>query len=317
MRDSLRDLLDRPAAAVLVAVSGGPDSIALLDAACFVGPRLGIAVGAVTVDHGIQPGSTARARTVATLAVRLGADPVSAWHVVVGGPGGPEGAARRARYRALERAAAAARADAVLLGHTRDDQAETVLLGLARGSGTRSLAGMAAVAGLYRRPFLTLPRAGVAEAAQAVIGRGDLPWHDPHNVDERFARARVRHRVLPVLEHELGPGIGAALARSAAALRADADALDSFADDAALGLRHDGSIDAIGLSALPAAVRTRVLRQAALAAGSPASDLTAAHVTALDALVMGQARGLRIDLPGRVQARRSGGRVEVTRVVAG
>lgn len=302
---------------MLVAVSGGPDSLALLAAACFVGPRLGVAIGAVTVDHGLQAGSASLAREVAALAVRLGADPVSVWHVVVAGPGGAEAAARSARYRALERAAAAARADAVLLGHTRDDQAETVLLGLARGSGARSLAGMPAVAGLYRRPFLALPRAIVAEAANAVEGRGGLPWDDPHNADPRYARARVRHRVLPVVEDELGPGISAALARSAAALRADADALDAFADEAARDLLHDGCVDAIGLSALPTAVRTRVLRRAALAAGSPPSDLTAAHVTALDALVMEDSTGLRIDLPGRVQARRAGGRLELGRVVAG
>jgi tRNA(Ile)-lysidine synthase len=284
---------------------------------------MGISVGAVSVDHGLQPGSGERATAVAATAVRLGAEPVSVWHVRVDGAGGPEAAARRARYGALERAAQAARAQAVLLGHTRDDQAETVLLGLARGSGTRSLSGMASVAGLYRRPFLALPRATVAAAAQTVAADpgGMAPWDDPHNTDRAFARVRVRHDVLPVLESDLGPGVAAALARSADLLRDDADALDEWADvdgpslvspgvdDAATG----ATVDAVGLSALPRAVRTRVLRRVALAVGAPASDLTAGHVAALDTLVMGDSAGIRLDLPGRLRAHRSGGRLYLTR----
>lgn len=347
VRAALRDLVGGENPLVLVAVSGGADSLALLTAACFAGPRMGVRVGGVTVDHGLQPGSADRARAVAAYASRLGADPVSVWHVVVDGGGGPEAAARRSRYRALSAAASAARADAVLLAHTLDDQAETVLLGLARGSGARSLAGMAGVAGIYRRPMLALPRGVLAAAArQAAAEPGGLsPWDDPHNADPAFRRPRVRHRVLPVMESEIGPGVAAALARTADLLRDDADALDEWAaraaaellDGAGVGGARPASagsqaegmrsgppgpgtargtsveVDAIGLSGLPTAVRTRVLRRAALAAGAAASDLSAAHVRAMDSLVTGDTAGLSIDLPSGVQARRTGGRLELTR----
>jgi tRNA(Ile)-lysidine synthase len=325
VRRALRDLVGHPRPRVLVAVSGGPDSLALLGATCFAAPRMGVAVGAVTVDHGLQPGSTQRARAVAAAAARLGAEPVSVAHVTVDGGGGPEGAARRARYDALARAARAVRAQAVLLAHTRDDQAETVLLGLARGSGSRSLAGMASVAGIYRRPFLALGRATVAAAADAMAAAGGMaPWDDPHNLDRAFARVRVRHDVLPVLEADLGPGIGAALARSADLLRDDADALDEWARTQVPALvtvpatvaadrESTTGVDAVGLSALPRAIRTRVLRWAALSAGAPASDLTAGHVSALDTLVMGDSAGMSIDLPGRVRAHRAGGRLYLSR----
>jgi tRNA(Ile)-lysidine synthase len=300
---------------VLVAVSGGPDSTALLQAACFVGPRLGLRVGAVSVDHGLQPGSAERARQVARYAASLGADPVSAWHVQVQGPGGPEAAARRARHAVYAAAAHASGAAAVLLGHTLDDQAETVLLGLARGSGPRSLAGMAGRAGLLRRPLLALPRATVHRAVRAADPAAAV-WHDPHNSDPAFTRARVRAIVLPLLEAELGPGVAAALARTADLARADADALDEWA--AAEQGRHPrqpGDLDAVGLSALPAAVRTRVLRRAALAAGCPASDLSARHVLALDVLVRQGAQGAAADLPGGVRARREGDRLLLDRPV--
>jgi tRNA(Ile)-lysidine synthase len=319
VRAALRDLVEQPHPLVLVAVSGGSDSLALLAATCFAAPRMGIAVGAVTVDHGLQPGSARRARAVAAASVRLGADPVSIAHVRVVGGGGPEAAARRARYGALDRAARTTGAQAVLLAHTQDDQAETVLLGLARGSGTRSLAAMAPVAGVYRRPFLALGRTTVAAAARAAATEpgGMTPWDDPHNLDRAFVRVRVRHDVLPVLEADLGPGVTAALARSAALLRDDADALDQWARTEARSLvltGDDGShVDAVGLSALPRAVRTRVLRRAALGAGAPASDLTAGHVGALDTLVMGESTGMRIDLPGRLRAHRAGGRLYLTR----
>ncbi len=312
VRTALRDLVGLPRPLVLVAASGGPDSTALLHATCFVAPRLGIRVGVVTVDHGLQTGSAARARAVAAYATRLGAVPVSIWHVVVDGPGGLEAAARRQRRVAYERAAQAAGAQAVLVGHTRDDQAETVLLGLARGSGARSLAGMASVAGVLRRPLLGLPRDVVAEAARSPAG---APlWDDPHNLDPAFTRARVRHEALPLLERTLGPGVAAALARSADLLRADADALDGWA--AAEHGRvsgQPGDLDAVALAGLPAAVRTRVLRRAAVDAGSPAGALGAGHVGGLDALVTGVRSGRQVSLPGGLVATRSGDRLLIGR----
>ncbi|MFI5101322.1 MAG: ATP-binding protein, partial [Actinomycetes bacterium] len=194
---------------------------------------------------------------------------------------------------------------AVLLAPTRDDQAETVLLGLARGSGNRSLAGMAATSasGRYRRPLLDLDRAVTRQACAAL---GLQPWDDPHNLDPRYARARVRHEVLPVLERALGPGVAAALARSAALARADADALDAIAADAAERVcGPDGDLDARALAELAPAVRTRVLRRAALAAGCPATDLAAVHVAALDALVVRWHGQAAVELPGGVAAGRA------------
>jgi len=226
---------------------------------------------------------------------------------------GPEAAARMARYAALDQAATQAGAAAVLLGHTLDDQAETVLLGLARGSGVRSLAGMPARRGVYRRPFLGVRRA-TTRAACAELALE--PWQDPHNSDSRFARARVRHQALPALEDALGPGVAEALARTASQLRADAECLDDLAFAESRQLRgacsDPGGLEAARLAALPAAIRTRVLRDAAVMAGCPRGALTAGHVARIEALVTSW-RGQRwVDLPGGVRARRHDGKVWFT-----
>ena len=306
-----QDLAGLPAGAlVLVACSGGPDSTALAAAAAHEGPRRHLRVGAVVVDHGLQPGSDRVAAGTAGWLTARGLAPVEVVRVDVAGAGGPEDAARRARYDALDAVVARTGATAVLLGHTRDDQAETVLLGLARGSGARSLAGMAAVRGRYRRPLLALARATVHAAVP-----GDAPvWHDPHNADPAYARVRARSRVLPLLEEQLGPGIGAALARSAELLRADADALDGWATTAYEQLRADTETTGVGLElagllALPAAVRGRVLRLAAAHAGGSAGALTAEHVLALDRLVTDWRGQGPPALPGGVRALRDGGRL--------
>jgi tRNA(Ile)-lysidine synthase len=306
-----RALEDLPRdAVVLVACSGGADSLALAAATAFVAPRLGLRAGAVVVDHGLQPESDKVARAAADQCRELGLDPVRLVPVDVGTDGGPEGAARSARYDALDAEADRLGADVVLLGHTRDDQAETVLLGLARGSGARSLAGMAAVAGRLRRPLLQLDRA-TTEAACEVAGL--TPWQDPHNSDPSYTRVRVRREVLPVLEDALGPGIAAALARTAGLLRADADALDALAADLSqTALRRDGELVECSVATLesePQALRTRVLRLAALAAGSRATDLTAGHVAAVEELVTNW-RGQRwVDLPQGVRALRRDGQI--------
>jgi tRNA(Ile)-lysidine synthase len=318
LRNAVRaDLTDLgPGQLVLVACSGGADSLALAAALAFTAPRLGLRAGGITVDHGLQPGSADRARGVAARLTGLGLDPVLQTAVDVPGqaPDGPEAAARTARYQALEAAARDTGAAAVLLGHTRDDQAETVLLGLARGSGARSLAGMAARRGLYRRPLLPVPRS----LTRAACAAQDLPvWDDPHNEDPRFARSRVRHELMPVLESVLGPGVTEALARSAGQLRADADYLDALAATEAeraggCGPAQAGLL-ADRLAGLPAAIRTRVLHHAAVAAGCPAGALAAGHVQQLDALVTGW-RGQRwVDLPGGVRGYRRDGQVRFTR----
>jgi tRNA(Ile)-lysidine synthase len=189
-----------------------------------------------------------------------------------------------------------------------DDQAETVLLGLARGSGARSLAGMAERSGRCLRPLLGVRRDQTRAACAAL----DLePWDDPQNADPGFARARVRHRVLPVLEAELGPGVTEALARTARQLRADADFLDSFVSSEIerTASSSSGALPLDLVAALPEAVRSRVLRNAAIAAGCPAGALTAGHVAGLDSLVTGW-RGQRwIDLPGGVRGQRRYGKL--------
>jgi tRNA(Ile)-lysidine synthase len=308
VRAAIGDLA--PGDLLLVACSGGADSLALAAAVGFEAPRAGLQAGAITVDHGLQPGSAERAVAVGAALAALGLDPVEVVTVEVGHDGGPEGAARAARYDALAAAADRLGAVTVLLGHTRDDQAETVLLGLARGSGARSLSGMAARSGRYRRPLLDLDRSVVRAAAAGLDA-----WEDPHNADPSFGRARVRHAVLPALESALGPGIAAALARSAALLRADADALDALADQAwtdAGGGAADG-LDVSTLSALPAAVRTRLLRRAALEAGSPAGDLSAGHVGELDRLLTDWHGQGPLDLPGQVRAARMCGRLQFSK----
>lgn len=274
---------------VLVAVSGGADSLALAAAVAHTAPVLGLRAGAVSVDHGLQPGSADRAAGVATTCGELGLEPVVVERVHVGRGGGPEGAARTARYAALTEVAGRTHAAAVLLGHTLDDQAETVLLGLARGSGARSLAGMRTVSGLYRRPFLGLRRT-VTAAACAALGLD--PWTDPHNSDPAFARSRVRSTALPALEDALGPGVAEALARTADLLRADADALDEWAKEIT------GELSVEVLLRVPAAVRRRVLRRAAVDAGAAAGSLSSSHVAALDRLVTDWHGQGPVSLPG-------------------
>jgi tRNA(Ile)-lysidine synthase len=307
VRESLEQLsVVAPGSLVLVACSGGGDSVALAAAAAFEAPRLGFRVGGVTVDHRLQVGSADRAAAVVTLLSILGLDPVEALPVdVPPGKSGPEAAARTARYAALDEVADRLGAASVLLGHTLDDQAETVLLGLGRGSGTRSLAGMAAAQSRYRRPMLGVTRA-VTRAACADLGLA--VWDDPHNSDPAFARVRVRAQVLPVLETALGPGVAAALARTAALARDDADALDSWAAHSYAELTDtEGSLDVVALAELPAAVRRRVLRLAALAAGTSPGSLQAVHLQAAEALITDWHGQGPVSLPGgRAAARRYG-----------
>ncbi len=262
---------------LLTACSGGPDSLALAYGAQHAATRLGLEHAVVVVDHGLQPGSAEVAARAAAAVAGLGVTDVRrvAVRVDPDDRAGPEAAARRSRYAALD--AEAGDAATVLLGHTRDDQAETVLLGLARGSGSRSLAAMAPRTGRYLRPLLGLDR---SVTVQTCAELGLEPWRDPHNDDPAYARVRVRARVLPVLEAELGPGVAAALARTAELARDDADLLDALALDA------DPGTDTLGcaeLDALPPALRRRVLRRWLLRQGS--EDLQLDHVVAVEALV--------------------------------
>ena len=291
--------------ALLVACSGGADSLALAFGVQHVARRRDLPFRAAVVDHQLQAGSAAVAAQARDSLTGLGyADVVVLPVVVAGGGRGVEATARDARYAALRAEALAGRAEGSgpatgVLGHTRDDQAETVLLGLARGSGTRSVAGMAVRAGPLLRPLLDLPR---RTTEQACAELGLEPWQDPHNRDPAYARVRVRHRVLPVLESELGPGVAAALARTAFLAREDADLLDELAAQADPGTEVLACADVAGL---PTALRHRVLRRWLLARGSV--DLALDHVLAVEALVL-RWRGQRgVAVPGGTVTRQDAG----------
>lgn len=354
---------DRPL--VLVALSGGADSLALAAAAVFEAPRAGMRSGAVIVDHGLQEGSAGVARRAAEQARRLGLDPVLVRRVVVAGDSppvarstdavqrttgeessgragsranpGPEAAAREARYGALEAAIAETGAIWLLTGHTRDDQAEQVLLALARGSGSRALAGIPPRRGAILRPLLGVSR---ATTEQACVAQGLEPWRDPHNADPAFTRVRVRERVLPVLERELGPGVSEALARTAELAREDADALDALAESLADGMidvetidvetidvgmidaeTHAGpepggavrlSIPVGGLAEQPPALRNRVIRLAAERLCG--AHLSREHTLAVASLVAGWRGQGPVFVPG-LRVSRSDGRLVFERQI--
>ena len=293
----------------LVALSGGPDSLALAVALGFEQGKCGVRAGAVIVDHGLQEGSAEIAERAAEQARAAGLNPVVVRRVAVAPTGaGPESDARTARYAAFAEVARETRAGAMLIGHTLDDQAETVLLGLARGSGARSLAGMrivtppasehapgVGVGVTLVRPLLGLRRKLVA---QSLTDQGIAAWHDPHNSDPFFARVRVRANVLPVFEAEMGPGVAEALARTASQLTDDADYLDSLAADALQSaVSSSGTLSAEILAPLHPAVRVRCLRLW-LARELDLNKLSAAHLAAVDELVMAWHGQAGIDVPG-------------------
>ena len=254
-----------------VALSGGPDSLALTAVAAQLRPTT-----ALIVDHGLQPDSADVAETARRQAISVGCVDADVVRVSVGNEGGPEAAARAARYAAL----GAYRDGPVLLGHTLDDQAETVLLGLGRGSGARSIAGMRAHDVPWCRPLLGVRRA-VTHAACRELGL--TAWQDPHNTDRHFTRSRLRLDVLPLLEDVLGGGVAEALARTATSLREDTELLDALAAQALPGVRADAGLQAQALAALPAPVRRRVIRGWLLAGG--ATGLTDRQIRGVDALV--------------------------------
>ena len=225
---------------------------------------------------------------------------------------GPEAAARAARYALLDQIRERFAAEAVLLGHTRDDQAETVLLGLARGSGGRAIAGMRRAFEHYRRPLLDVSRTRHVTACQV---EGIEVWDDPHNRDPAYTRVRVRRRVLPVLEDELGPGVTESLARTADQLRADMELLDAYAEQAARRRRRRraGSRSRCW-PGWQAPIRTRVLRAAAVDAGAPPGETFHQHVLGVDALVTDWHGQKWVDLPGHLRAVRRDGVLRFERV---
>jgi tRNA(Ile)-lysidine synthase len=297
---------------VAVACSGGADSLALAAATVHCAATLDLEVHGLIVDHQLQPGSAQVAHSAVTTLRRLGCPQAQVVQATVDGPGGPEAAARRARYAALR--AAAPPGALVLLGHTLDDQAETVLLGLGRGSGPRSVAGMRELDPPWGRPLLGVRRAVTAAACAAL---GLTPWTDPHNSDPRFQRVRLRTEVLPLLEDVLAGGVAAALARTAEQLREDLDVLDEQAGDvlaaasASPGASSAVDLDVAVLAQAPAALRRRVLRRWLLDAG--VIELTDAHLRAADDLIGRWSGQGALRLPGALELVRVQGRLHVSR----
>jgi tRNA(Ile)-lysidine synthase len=292
--------------AVLVACSGGADSLALAAATQFEGRRAGISVGAVVVEHGLQEATKAVAEETRMRLEELGLSPVNVIPVTVsqaGGSvdGGTEAAARSARYQALETAARELGSKAVLLGHTLNDQAETVLLGLARGSGMKSIAGMrtfteSGLGFVWLRPLLEITRLDTETFCQ---DSGLAFWVDPHNSVDDFARVRVRNSVLPAAETALGPGVAEALARTASLVQDDVDYLEAVADESYRSVVKLGptgiTASASGLEKLPAAIRGRVVhRILSVFEGTPAKI----HVDEVLQLILNWHGQKELTLPG-------------------
>jgi len=297
---------------VLVAVSGGADSLALAYAVLTEAKPLAITAIGITIDHQLQKDSFQQAEHVVQQLKELGYGKVFNQKVVVTTESGLEAGARSARYQALTESAHKEQAVKIYLGHTLDDQAETVLLGLARGSGARSLSAMSHENGIYLRPFLGITRAMTEQAC------ADLNidyWNDPHNSNLDFSRVKVRNEILPLMEEKLGPGISAALARTAQLLRDDADALDQIAA-LEISASNLASLDCERLSALPRAIRSRVIRAAIYACGAPEGSLSADHIAAAEALVTAWSGQGALSLPGGVKVERISGRLSLSATAA-
>jgi len=297
-----------PDSLILVACSGGPDSMALAAGSAFVVPRLGHRCGLITVDHQLQSGSGDQADRVADWARSTGFDPVEVATVTVGTDGGPEAAARDSRYAALRSAGDRWGAAAVLLGHTRDDQAETVLLALSRGAGPHGLSGMPTRRDRWWRPLLDVSRADTLAACEAL----DLPvWHDPHNRAPEYARVRVRE-AMPHLTEALGTKLVANLARTARLVAEDNAALDALATRLLREAVTDDDLLVGELSSAPRALRTRAIRRWLLDSGARAADLATVHIDTVDDLVTDWHGQRAAQLPGGISVRRQRDRLLVT-----
>jgi tRNA(Ile)-lysidine synthase len=295
-------------ATLVVGLSGGADSVALADALASLRRRRGFRLVAAHLDHGLRPGSADDAEFCEVLCARLDV-PLRTGRADVRARaarerGGLEQAARRERYAFLRRVRDEEAAAAIAVAHTRDDQAETLLLRLLRGAAATGLAGMRPRAGDVVRPLLAASRQEVL----AHLRERGLAWReDPSNADLAHRRNRVRHELIPYLEERFNPGIRAALARTAslladeaAHLRAEAEALlarIAREEDGALALRR------APLAEAPAAVARAAIRLALLRAGGLA-QVGAVHVERILELARAKApSGRRLPLPGRREAR--------------
>lgn len=293
-----------PGDLVLVGCSGGADSLALAWAAAVVTKRLEIQLGIIIVDHQLFAESKNVAMNVKKQCEELGIKKIIIKSVVVNNSEvGLEGAARIARYEAFEEVFVELNAKAILLGHTQDDQAETVLMRLSRGSGAKSLSGMAVESGKYLRPFLHFRKKIVQDSLKLINLE---PWQDPANSNKQFLRVRVRQELMPRLIEVLGEGAISALGKTAQLLRSDNKVLDDLAQDVVTGLPDikQNGLRVIDLEKLPDAIRTRVLKIAGLSAGVHSGPFSYEHIEAIDALVKNWHGQGSVDLPGFIKATR-------------
>ena len=300
VREKFEELSLAPGDRILVAASGGADSTALAAACAFEGAKAGILVAGAIVDHGLQSGSHEIAQQAQQRLLAIGLDPVAIEQVTVAVRGeGIEAAAREVRYAALERARRLVDAKWIFLGHNLDDQAETVLLGLSRGSGLRSISGMPSVDESRRlvRPLLGMPR---AELRQACIDQGLEFWDDPHNLDDRFLRVKVRN-LANILEETLGPGFAASLARTAQSAALADDLISQLARASEQQARLAGGSTSVEysikeLNSLHPAVRFQTLHLMLQQASG--KSISSSQVAEVDALITNWHGQKPLSLPG-------------------
>ena len=292
---------------VLVGCSGGADSLALVWTTSVVGKRLELKVGAIIVDHQLFPESNDVALNAKKQCEELGIQEVIIKKVnVEHNHEGLEAAARIARYEAFENVLHETNAQAILLAHTQDDQAETVLMRLTRGSGAKSLSGMAQVSGKYLRPFLHLRKKLVHDSLDLI---GLKAWQDPANTDHQFLRVKVRHELMPKIVEVLGESAISSLDKTSQLLRLDNQALEDLAQqflESQKDVKTNG-LEISELEKLPEAIRTRVLRIFAIASGVHPGPFSFEHIEAIDALVKNWHGQGNVDLPGFIQATRVNG----------
>ena len=286
----------KPGQKLLIAVSGGADSLALAAACEFEAKKLKVKIAAAVIDHSLQNNSDKVAAQTAKTLAALGFEEVVVKKITVGKAGGPEAAARTARYTALETIRQKTKSNFVVLGHTASDQAETVLLGLVRGSGSKSLSGMSEKTGVLLRPLLGIERATTEAFCK---DSGIKYWSDPQNKDEKFLRVMIRKHVLPFLEKQLGGSVAASLVRTSDQLREDNTYLESQADKSfkkyAKVSGSGISFDAKAIEKLPAAILNRVIKKALDGFGSESSRT---HVLAVSDLVLSWHGQKPLALPG-------------------
>ena len=310
VRRVLRTFLENlePNETILVGCSGGADSVALTYALHQESASKNFRLIPVVVDHDLQQDSAQIAASVVTQLKSWGINEIFSAKANVVLSDGLEASARRARYQIFKQALDTYSAKYFFLAHTQNDQAETVLLGLARGSGGKSLSGMSAVNGEFIRPLLGISRETTEQLCNEV---GINFWVDPHNSDLEFTRVRVRRNILPTMERDLGPGIKEALSRSAGLLREDNEALDQWAA-AEFASRPSADFEIEYLAQLPKAVRSRLLRLAIYANGAPIGTLTAEHLAPIEALITDWKGQGEISLPGGVKVSRISGRLSLS-----